>query len=215
MAVTANPWHLVKTLRAIVRLSFSAILCIVGFDSMPATACDPPSHESTSKLKLPDEARINVNSVPEDAELLQAIQAAIQGNGNRSEEPLFQDVYKLIESRGSLLRGSELEKFTEEASRANRQNVRRDPRGGRPQPMSSKVRKQRLRAAESLMKTARMIDKLGVGNQNRQKLVNQMLREAVSLLNEVVNAPSAMPSSSFTAPKSPDADHRASPPVLR
>ncbi|MEM0927021.1 MAG: hypothetical protein AAGJ83_13350, partial [Planctomycetota bacterium] len=64
-------------------------------------------------LPLPEQVEIGPSAMSDDPRIREAVRSALEGKGNPSASPLFEDLYRLIESRGSVLDGSELDRWTD------------------------------------------------------------------------------------------------------
>ncbi|MEO1619198.1 MAG: hypothetical protein AAFV88_25340 [Planctomycetota bacterium] len=202
---------------------------------------DPPSDTPKSRegLPLPTDVTIPRTTEPDDPALREAIRSALKGDRLPVDQPMMEDVYEIIESRGSILEGTALDQNSlrdapvvgpaQRHAAGGAKNEIQPPRfvpladlqfknppskgpplmrrpmdgpvlngppsqpraASKPQnpPERARERRKRLDLAESLLKTARRLENLEGGDQNRTLLVNQMVREAVRLLNEVAPPP--------------------------
>ncbi|WP_372896526.1 hypothetical protein [Stieleria sp.] len=134
-------------------------------------AAEPPQRI----LPLPD-VPLPVDSQPQDNPAArEALSRALQGD--RDAAPLLpDDLQDLLRSTGSVLDGSSLDpKFA-----APEMPTIAPPRS---LPGTESVRRRR-RAAEMLLKSARLLDKIEPKSENQTYLVNQMHQEAVRLLQD-------------------------------
>ncbi|PAY17297.1 hypothetical protein CKO51_21940 [Rhodopirellula sp. SM50] len=157
---------------AVLFFASGGFLLHLGLLAGPLTA-EPPQRI----LPLPD-VPLPVDSQPQDNPAArEALSRALQGD--RDAAPLLpDDLQDLLRSTGSVLDGSSL-----------------DPKFASPEmpttappptsPGTPSVRRRR-RAAEMLLKSARLLDKIEPKSENQTYLVNQMHQEAVRLLQDPV-----------------------------
>lgn len=108
---------------------------------------------------------------PPSEAIQQSIRNALNGQGNSdSDEPLLQDVLDLIKDRGSILDGSLL-----------------DVESKSSEPDELAAASAHCRAAEALLKAARLLENLsGDLDQSRTVLVRQMRSQASDCLKEAL-----------------------------
>ena len=134
-------------------------------------AAEPPKRI----LPLPD-VPLPLDSPPKDNPAArQTLSRALQGD--RDAAPLLpDDLQELLRTTGSVLDGSSLDpKF------APLETPSLTPKQTSPGPQS--IRRRR-RAAEMLLKSARLLDKIEPKSENQTYLVNQLHQEAVRLLQD-------------------------------
>lgn len=123
-------------------------------------------------LLLPEDVDLPSNAEPiDDPEIRKSISKQILGTereqGDRAIPP---EIMELIEKTGSVIQGSSLDVDI------------KAPHVNRSPSESSDATRQRLRAAEMLLKSARLLDKVHHSSENQKRLVNQMRQEAVRLM---------------------------------
>ena len=144
---------------------FAAGLLIV---TLGVTMAQAPTDEVTPR----DEATSEHSSTPNPIE--SKIRSALEGAPGRvsSSDPLLDDVLGIIKSRGSILDGSSL-----------------DPALEHPGSAAGTDRDSNARAAESLLRSARLLNQIEPRDSARTELVAKMRYEAWRLLGE--SAPAA------------------------
>ena len=135
--------------------------------TLGVTMAQAPTDEVTPR----DEATSEPSSTPNPIE--SKIRSALEGapGGVSSSDPLLDDVLGIIKSRGSILDGSSLDPALE-----NRGSAGTD-------------RDYHARAAESLLRSARLLNQIEPRDSARTELVAKMRHEAWRLLGE--SAPAA------------------------
>lgn len=178
-------------------------------DVRQASAVD----DSPRVLNLPDDVEVPAfKPAPRDPKELENIARALEGTleGNRDAgAKLPEAVREIMDRNGSILSGSSLDasisKDGHRDSRAladpsspqiDRQKPARTAHADRPDRLERK-----LRAAEMLLKTARLVDKLSSPSENQRRLVNQMRQQAVALLAESAQVGERRPGVDFTQPR--------------
>ena len=126
-------------------------------------------------ITLPD-GLVPFEIVPkDDPDARKAFQAMVQDGADAvASDPIMDEIMQVYSHRGSVLDGSLLDPkcdFWDETS----------PPPSGPLPHRQDVL-QRLRAAELLLKTSRMIDKIKPLSENQRQLVIQMRQEAVKIM---------------------------------
>jgi hypothetical protein len=156
----------------------------IGPAAPPDEATPPENPITLPETTSPDEA-----SDLEAPQALRAIQRAMRGETDlRTDDPVLEPLLQLLGDKAR--RRSPLEKLPSRRELLGREQpltseaVRQSPRrskiarpGGNPDP--------RWRAAESLLKSARLLDRLEPADENRQELVNRMRQQAVRILTDV------------------------------
>ena len=142
-------------------VAIGIVICSLAL--LSSTLAEPP------ELPFPDVSpeKLRPLQVKESEAIKKGIGNALQsGQSLRSDDPVLDEVLQVIGERGSILDGSSLDeiKTTEHVEK--------------PKIGSSK----RAIAAESLLKAARKLEKLGSINKTQAALVAQMRRQAVELL---------------------------------
>ena len=164
-------------------------------------------------LNLPDDVDVPAfKPARRDPKELENIARALEGTleGNRDAgAKLPETVREIMDRNGSILSGSSLDASISEdrhresqafadpsSPQLNRQKPARTARADRPDRLEKK-----LRAAEMLLKTARLVDKLPSPSENQRRLVNQMRQQAVRLLVESAEVGDRRPSVDFAQPR--------------
>ena len=161
------------------RLRFAvafALIALLGISTLALSIAQPPN--ASNQIELPDlpdaELRANLSESAADPQTQQRILQALKGKrGPESGDGVLDDMLEIIKRNGSVLDGSELESVESEL----------DSNRGLGKPASDS-RPNRARAAESLLKTARRLERIEPLDKTRCELVNQMRREAVRLLTQ-------------------------------
>lgn len=152
-----------------VLLAFGA-LCWLICQSSVLLATPPDGLITLPDGPIPFEPLTNRNPAA-----LKAFQNMIQGTpGTVATDPVMAGLMQVFHHRGSLLNNSSL------GPKLNRQDETQTPKLVRSQ--ESLHNRKRIRAAELLLKTSRMIDEIEPQTENQQKLVIQMRQEAVRLM---------------------------------
>ncbi|GAA5510360.1 hypothetical protein [Novipirellula caenicola] len=125
--------------------------------------------ETAPTETLPTEASPEPSSTPNPIE--QKIRSVLEGASDdvRSSDPLLDDVLGIIKSRGSILDGSSLDPALDAAT---------GPAGN--------DREASVRAAESLLRSARLLSQIEPQDSARTELVAKLRYEAWRLLSESV-----------------------------
>ncbi|QDV46183.1 hypothetical protein Enr13x_60920 [Stieleria neptunia] len=149
---------------------------LLAFPFAGSLAAQPPKHI----LPLPD-VPLPRDAQPQDNPAArEALSRALQGD--RDAAPLLPaDLQELLRTTGSVLDGSSLDpKLAPQKSDAL-QPPSLSPDQASPGTQSARRRR---RAAEMLLKSARLLDKIEPKSENQTYLVNQMHQEAVRLLQD-------------------------------
>ncbi len=107
----------------------------------------------------------------------QRIQDALKGKSVQSRDDFEQDMLNVLKDRGSILKGSLLDELSQSDSQS------KPTRGLHAPNQVSNDSSQRARVAESLLKSARLIQKLGKLNDSQSRLVRQLREQAHDLLS--------------------------------
>lgn len=166
---------------------------------------DHPRPPETAELELPPISGLPRPALPRDqagqetgpigpppragnhgasGEALRRIRRALQGQANAATtgDPILDDLLEHLSGRKSVLEGSSLDGVSAEPTSATA--VRSSGRAGAP------TRSRAARAAEQLLKAARILESLGPADASRTKLVTRMRNEAVQLLSPKVQSES-------------------------
>jgi hypothetical protein len=192
----------------------AVVLITLALLAAPAFSGDPPTPAGGgNRITLPNDDPASPQPPPDNPALRQAIDRALRGDKSvTAPEPLADGLIDAIRDRKSVLEGSLLDPAREKRGGDNpappplagsTADVTGSPADGLPQPSPSRPSesgrlsepgRQHWLAAELLLKTARLIDKLDPADENRQRLVNQMRREAVRLLTGAASeSPAPLP----------------------
>lgn len=153
--------------------------------SPESKSTSPNRSNQLRKLRLPQMPGAFAPAPPNDPGVRNAIEALLRGEKNVDvPEPMLEDFGRFIRGRKSVLSGSVLEQMTE-----THDDHPTDPPSSGTMPGRSKraINDFRWRTAEHLLKSARMLEKLQPNDQNQIKLVNEMRRQAVSLMAKLLN----------------------------
>ncbi len=153
-----------------------ALIALIGFTTLALTIAQPPTESPAGPRRtlelpdLPDGAfRRNPGAPNLDPGLQHKIRAAIEsGDFAETGDPGLDEVLQILQKQGSVLDGSILEPAADEGIPEKR-------------PQSASVK---ARAAECLLKAARVLEKIDPADKTRRDLVNQMRRESVRLLTQ-------------------------------
>ena len=148
------------------RVAFACcVFAGVGWMSVALTLADPPASDPKS-LPLPDLPDLEVQQsqpIRRNPQVEKKIRDAIEnGDFQETGDPVLDDLLKFMREN-SVLRNTSL-----------------DPALDSPGATTSA----RARAAESLLKSARLLEKIESSDKTRQDLVNQLRSEAVRLLRQ-------------------------------
>ncbi|MCC9602726.1 hypothetical protein LOC67_19425 [Stieleria sp. JC731] len=99
--------------------------------------------------------------------------------------PMLGDVINVIRGQKSVLAGSTLEEMLREDQPETSQS---DPSSSRRDQSS-----RQMRAAESLLRSSRLLEQTGAGGDSRDQLIRQMRSEAARLLNEALKPAESSP----------------------
>lgn len=132
----------------------------------------PRTESAHGVLNFPDVPVPVQPSFPDDPAARQAISKVLQGESVvDSGHRLPDEIRELLHSTGSVLDGSSLDRDNIEPAVS---------------PATSRGVRQ-AHAAEMLLKTARLLDKIEPASENRKQLVNQMRSEAVRILQQSID----------------------------
>tara|TARA_R110002073_G_scaffold7747_5_gene43676 strand:- start:8987 stop:9520 length:534 start_codon:yes stop_codon:yes gene_type:complete len=133
----------------------------------PAVPTKTSAAEAAPAETSPAEASPAPSSTPNPIE--SKIRSVLEGASDdvRSSDPLLDDVLGIIKSRGSILDGSSL-----------------DPALDTPTSAAGNDRDASARAAESLLRSARLLNRIEPRDSARTELVEKMRHEAWRLLGE-------------------------------
>ncbi len=166
-------------------ITVAAVLAAAGILAAAAPAeATPP----TNPITLPERIAPQHDAESNAPQALRAIQRAMRGEtGLRTDDPVLQPLLQLLgdksrrrrspeklPSRRELLGGEQTSTGEAVWQSPSRSEI---ARGGGTDP--------RWRAAESLLKAARLIEQLEPADENRQELVNRMRQEAVRILAQI------------------------------
>ncbi len=149
-----------------IRFSMLALSMIVVWTIVPAQpppeSPNPPGLAPT--FKIPDNVPLPPEASPEAKE---RIRRALSGEDGETMtgDPTLDDVLQIIKRRGSILDGSTL---------ADRESSHPDK--------NMKTTTERARVAESLLRSARLLERLPDGGADRADLINSMRSEAANVL---------------------------------
>ncbi len=134
---------------------FLAVLMVL------AIGADEPSRQPVAG---PQES----SALKQDSHATDQIQKALQGKSVETGDGILDDMLDVLQERGSILDGSSLDEGLDRLSPASGVSLSPDSN--------------HAHAAESLLKSARLLEKLGKLGSKQQALVVQMRRVAVDLL---------------------------------
>lgn len=167
------------------------LLCMVN---LSAIAEEPPANkenpvDSSPVDGLSDER--TEDDAANEAEAKAQIRKALQGAGGENEQqksvrdPLLDDVLQMLRRQGSLLDGTVLDpKLNETAERA-------EPAGSGPSARPN--RPAAFRTAETLLRSARLLEALPGQDAARQQLIQRMRGEASRCLRQALSQSVAAP----------------------
>jgi hypothetical protein len=147
-------------------IRFSGLFLVVLL--VVAIGADEPSQQPPAGSTRP--SADNPNSRATDQ-----IQKALRGKSVETGDGILDDMLEVLQQRGSILDGSSLDEGLNELTPA----VDSSHSGN---ATSQTTDANNARVAESLLKSARLLEKLGKLNGNQRSLVAQMRRVAVDLL---------------------------------
>ncbi|WP_372717546.1 hypothetical protein [Novipirellula sp.] len=154
---------------------FATVLLIVTLGVTMAQA--PPAQTLPGDLPPHAEATPEPSSTPNPIE--SKIRSALEGapGGVNSSDPLLDDVLGIIKSRGSILDGSSLDPALDTPTSTAGNDREASAR-------EASAREASARVAESLLRSARLLNRIKPRDSARTELVEKMRHEAWHLLGE-------------------------------
>lgn len=161
----------------------AASLCAMA--TSRAVQATPPG----DRITLPDDLTPDQLAIPDNPEAFQAIKQTLQGDEDvRTADPVLQDVLRML---GRKTHRRDLPEALADSDDTSWRSAANDPVKTNTTP--DQQSNDRWRAAELLLKTSRILNRIAPANENRRQLVNRMRKEAVRILTQADPQTSNLP----------------------
>lgn len=168
-----------------------AMLCVIAgivFAAAMLTKVPLGAAPPLNQITLPEGPLPPHETIPENPQALEAIKRTLAGDTTvETGNPMLHDVLRICGETSERRTAEWPQRIAKRTDSWDVESPFQPSVDASPSPRSNAIT-QRHRAAELLLRVGRLIDKIDPADENRQRLVNQMRREAVRLLVETVDS---------------------------